>query len=287
MLGIIFGLIAAFAQGLGHTLLKKSYDKRSASLAFFVDMIFGLLIWVPVAFVFGIQWDQIWVVFGYALLSALLAEAFVFFVLGKGDISLTQSVFSTYPLFTLLFSRFINGDTLTIPSLLAIVVIIVGIVTLGLPQTFDKSELKKRIILLWPLAGAIAVGVSDSLSKNILDQTSTGTFLFALAFAQIPVALGYLLVEKQRTTDIIDMFKNYRDAKYSFLGSFLLVVSLIFFWLAFTYTTASIASPVTGTAIVFTLLFASIFLKEKVVLKDKIGICLTVLGVLGLSFLVP
>lgn len=286
MFGIIYGLLAAVGQGLGYAVLKKSFSERPASLAYFYDMLLGILIWVPISLVLGIQWDMLSTVFWYAFLSALLAEAFVFFVLSKGDISLTQPVFSTYPLFTLLFSRVVNGDSLSLPVITSIVFVMGGIIILAFPATFDKAELKKRALLLWPLAGAIAVGISDSVSKNILDKTSTGTFLFSLAFAQIPVAIGYLWAEKQKLTDVVDMFRNYKTYLYSFLGSFFIVSSLVFFWLAFTYTSASIASPLTATYVVFALLFGTLIVKEKVARKDIIGIVITVLGVLALSFLV-
>lgn len=286
MLGILFGLLAAVGQGLGYAVLKKSFSERPASLAYFYDMLLGLVIWIPVSIVLGVQWDMLSTVFWYAFLSALLAEAFVFFVLSKGDISLTQPVFSTYPLFTLLFSRYVNGDVLSLPVIVSIICVMVGIIILAFPTAFDKAELKKRALLLWPLAGAIAVGISDSVSKNILDQTSTGTFLFSLAFAQIPVAIGYLWAEKQKMGDVIDMFKNYKAYVYSFLGSFFIVSSLIFFWLAFTFTSASIASPLTATYVVFALLFGLVIVKEKVAKKDIVGIVTTVFGVLALSILV-
>ncbi len=286
MIGILFGLLAAAGQGFGYAILKKSFDERASSLAFFCDMFFGLLIWIPVSLVLGVEWNNVLYIFGYALISAVLAEAFVFFVLAKGEISLTQPVFSTYPLFTLLFSSIVNGDRLSFAVIISIISIIAGIVVLAFPVQINKAELKKRVLLLWPLAGAFAVGISDSLSKHALDTATTGTFLFALAFAQIPVAIGYLVIEKQKMNDVVVMFKNYKQYINSFLGSFFIVSTLVFFWLAFTYTKASIASPITATYVIFTLIFAAIIVKEKVILKDKIGIVITVLGVLALSFLV-
>lgn len=183
-------------------------------------MVFGLLIWIPAGFLLGIEWHRFFYVFGYALLSAALVEAFVFFVLAKGEISLTQPVFSTYPLFTLLFSLRINGDIVTLPVLLAIITIIIGIVVLSTPAQFNRAELKKRALLLWPLAGAIAVGVSDSLSKHTIDSVSAGTFLVALAIAQIPVAFGYLLVEKQPFSEVVAMYKNISFPSLALFQSF-------------------------------------------------------------------
>jgi drug/metabolite transporter (DMT)-like permease len=286
MLGIIFGLIAAIGQGLGYALLKKSFDERSPSLAFFTDMIFGLLIWIPFGLILGVEWQLFSTVMWVALISALLSEAFVFFVLSKGDFALSQSVFATYPLFTLLVSKYVNGDVLSASVIAAIFLTVIGIIVLSLPVKVNSAEMRKRALLLWPLAGAIAVGVSDSLSKNIIDSVSTGTFLVALAIAQVPIALGYLYLEKQTLKTAMNMYVNVKENRYAFLGSFCIVSTMVFFWLAFAHTLASIASPITASYVVFSLFFAAILVKEKVNQKDLIGILLTILGVISLSMLI-
>jgi len=195
-MGIIFGLLAALAQAIGFTLLKKSYEELPPSVAFLFDACFGLLIWIPFALVMGFNFSHIPLVLLFALISALLSEAFVFYVLSKGEISITGTIFSSYPIYTILFSLFINHEKLLPWHWFFVGLTILGTIVVSWPEKITKQELKKKMIILWGVAGAMAVGLSDSLSKNVIDKTSAEAFLFALAFAQVPVALVYLKLEK-------------------------------------------------------------------------------------------
>ena len=53
----------------------------------------------------------------YAIISAILSEALVFFALSKGDLSVATVMISTYPIYTLLFSRYINNEILLLKNL--------------------------------------------------------------------------------------------------------------------------------------------------------------------------
>ena len=107
-MGIIFGLLAALSQAISYTFLKKSYEELPPSVAFLFDACFGLLIWVPFALIIGFNFSHLPLVAIFALISALLSEAFVFYVLSKGEISITGTIFASYPVYTILFSLFIN-----------------------------------------------------------------------------------------------------------------------------------------------------------------------------------
>ena len=285
MIGIFYAILASLGQGTGYTILKKSFKDFPSSIAFMFEMLFGLLIWIPFSIIAGIDTSNLGEVFFYSFLSAILSEAFVFYVLSKGEISITGTIFSTYPIFTILISRVVNSEILSPRIGIFILITIFGILILSFPEKFQMKELKKKIFIIYPLLGALAVGLSDSLSKNVLNRTTPATFIFCLAIMQIPVAIGFLLLEKRRFVNIKKIAINIGDYKYSIAGSFCLVVSMIFFWLAFESTLASIASPITGTYMVFILIFAKIFLKEKISRKDLIGILTTVIGVTGISII--
>jgi drug/metabolite transporter (DMT)-like permease len=59
---------------------------------------------------------------------------------------------------------------------------------------------------------------------------------------------------------------------------------LIFLWLAFEYTQASIASPLTGSYPALMLILAFFWLKERPSKMEFAGLTVTILGVLGISF---
>jgi len=287
MLGIIYALIASVGQGLGYTLIQKSNREFPSSIAFAIDALFGLILWVPFGLIMGVNFDQIGAVFPIALMSALFAEAYVIYVYDKGELSITSVVFASYPVFTIIFSRLINNEQLTSLMLLASLVTILGVVVTALPKKFTKELAKEKIYILWPLSAAILVGLSDTISKGIINKTDAPTFLFALAFAQVPVALLYLRIQKTKAGKFKNILREVRKYRYAIAGAFLIVSTLIAFWLAYEYTLASIASPLTSTYAVFALIGAHFLLGERLSRKDKVGVFLTIVGVIWLAMLQP
>lgn len=283
MLGIVFGIIASLGQGLGYALIKRSYSELPSSIAFALDACFGLLLWVPFGLIFGVNFASLPGVLSVALLSALLAEAYTFYVFSKGELSLTSAVFTTYPLFTMFFSISFRNESLTQAAFAAAIITVIGVLITSSPEKLTRKDMKDKLYLLWPLSAAIAVGISDTISKGVIDRTDAATFLFALAFAQIPVALLYLKFEKVKLTRVKQVIQERRKYRDAILGAFFIVTTMIAFWLTFEYTLASIAAPLTSTYAVSTLLFAYFILKERLSFKDKVGVFTTIAGTLLLS----
>ena len=58
MIGIFIAILSAvFMMGM-QILLKKSYKELNPSVAFIFDMLFGLIIWIPIGFIFGATLDR-------------------------------------------------------------------------------------------------------------------------------------------------------------------------------------------------------------------------------------
>ncbi len=285
MLGIIYALVAAMGQGVGYTILKKSSKEFPTSIAFLFDAVLGIVIWIPFSLIRGVEFAGIQNVFVYTFISAILAEAFIFYILSKGELSITGTIFATYPVFTIIISRFINNEILSPKQSISVLITILGILVLSLPQKLKFKDISNRAYVIYPILGALAVGISDSLSKKALGNTNQATFLFCLAISQIPVALAYLRIEGQKLDSLKSIILSPKKYKFSFLGSLSIVFSLIFFWLAFENTLASIASPITASYTVFLLIFTRIFLKEKIMTKDAIGIFITISGIFGTAIL--
>lgn len=286
-MGILFAVLAALSQSILWVALKKSYENLAPSIAFFFDMIMGLLVWIPFALIIGVDFSRMGEILIYAVVSGILSEAFVFYVFSKGEVSYTSTIFSTYPLFTIFFSVLLNHESL-LPLQWALVgLVILGTLLVSMPEQINKKEFAKKSFLIWPLLGALAVGISDTLSKGIIDKTSAESFLFGLALAQIPVALGYLKYERQVIPRIAKIRSNWNTYKYAVLGSIMNVLTVLFLWLAFERAPASIASPITASYPGFVILLAITFLKEKVAKKDYVGFVLIVASVMGISYFSP
>ena len=286
-MGILFAVLTAVSQAILWVSLKKSYENLKPSIAFFFDMLFGILLWVPFSLLVGVDFPRLGVVFAYALISAVLSEAFVFYVFSKGEVSYTSTIFSTYPLFTIFFSIILNGERLMFVQWLLVFLVVIGTIVVSLPTKISQSELAKKSFIVWPLLGALAVGISDTLSKGIIDQTSAGTFLFGLAFAQIPVSLGYLRAERQKIPTLTTVQREWISYKFAILGALMNTLTVLFLWLSFSMIPASIASPITASYPGFVVIMAVVWLKEKVLRKDYLGFLLILIGTIGVSYFSP
>lgn len=283
-MGIIFAVLAALSQSILWVSLKKSYENLAPSIAFFFDMIMGVLVWIPFSLLIGVDFTHMGEILFYAVISGVLSEAFVFYVFSKGEVSYTSTIFSTYPLFTIFFSVLLNHESLLPIQWGLVGLVILGTLLVSMPVKISKKEFAKKSFLIWPLLGALAVGISDTLSKGIIDKTSAESFLFGLALAQIPVAFGYLKYEKQTMPKLVNIRSSWDTYKFAVLGSIMSVFSVLFLWLAFERAPASIASPITASSPGFVILLAITFLKEKVAKKDFVGFVLIVASVMGISY---
>ena len=100
-LGIIFGLLTAIFQGVSYIFMRRSLSDFPESMAFFMNALTGVVIWIPFAMYTNGVWSDVVYVLPFALLSAILSEAFVFFATARGDTIITGVLFSTYPIFTI------------------------------------------------------------------------------------------------------------------------------------------------------------------------------------------
>ena len=127
------------------------------------------------------------------------------------------------------------------------------------------------------------IGLSDAISKGIINKTADFTFLFALALVQVPVALVYLKIEKQDMKFWQETVRSWGDYRHALIGSVFIVIGTGLLWIAFASTLASIASPITATSGVLVVLLAVIFMDEKMTLKSVLGMIFVLIGVIGLS----
>lgn len=287
MTGIIFALLSAVFIAFCQVSLRKSYKELAPSVAFLFDAIFGLLIWVPLAIFMGISQEVSWreAIF-FAVVSAILSEAIYFYALSHGELAVTATVLATYPVYTVIFSRLINNEVLSLEMVIFIIIAILGSIVASLPNKVRKSELVFNRVIIWPFIAAVCVGLSDTISKGYINRSSDFSFLFSLGFVQIPVALAYLRIEKQSLTKSLEgVFKKLNEYKFALLGGLFNIIGTGFLWLSFSYAPASIASPVTGTSGALTVILSKVLLREKITKIKYFGIILAFIGIIGISIL--
>lgn len=287
MLGVTFALLCAVFIAFSQVSLRKSYKEFPPSVAFLFDAIFGLLIWVPLALFMGISGSVSWgEALFFAIVSAILSEAIVFYALSHGELAVTATVLTTYPVYTIIFSRLFNNEILSLPVTAFAVLAILGSIIASLPEKVKKDELKIASGIVWPFVAAVCIGLSDSISKGYINRSGDFSLLFSLGLVQIPVALAYLKIEKQSFSKSINgVLRNFKDYRASLLGGLLNIIGTGFLWLSFSLAPASIASPITGSNGALTVLLSRFILNEKISARKYLGILLALVGVVGLAVL--
>jgi drug/metabolite transporter (DMT)-like permease len=282
-MGILFALLSAIITGLGDFFLKKPTKGFSPFTSFVVMSLVGLIVW-PFS-IFFIRFDPNQLLTGllFGALSGLLGQGYYIYALSKGTLSITGTLLSTFPIFTIIFSVLINHEVITPQGLIAIVLMIIGTIIVALPGKTTKEVIKPLLIFL-PLSAALAIGFSDTLAKKYINDAGAGTFLVATGIMQFFVSLICFKLAKGKIRDLVAIAKSPINYKHIILGSSLLSISTLCVFLAFEYTTASLAAPIIGSAPIFILIFANIFLKEKLSRKNAIGIVMVVIGILAASF---
>lgn len=285
MTGIILAFLCAIFIALSQITLRKSYKELQPSIAFFFDALFGLLIWVPLALVMGVNLGiDLKEAALFAIVSAVLSEAIVFYALSKGELAVTATVLATYPVYTVFFSRVINNEVLSPRLLFFVALAIVGSVFASLPDKIKRSDLRLRKEIVWPFIAAVCIGLSDTISKGYINRSGDFSLLFMLGFVQIPVALAYLRLERESVMHAIKgTIKKVSTYKYALLEGFFNIVGTGFLWLSFSYAPASIASPITGASGALTVLLSHYVLRDRISLRKYIAIIVTFVGVIGIA----
>ena len=210
----------------------------------------------------------------------------VFYALSHGELAVTATIITTYPVYTVIFSRILNKELLSTGIIIFVVLAIIGSIIASLPDKINRSELKLNKAVLWPFIAAVCIGLSDTISKGYINRSEDFSFLLMLGFVQIPVALTYLRIEKEPLLNSINgVIKRFKDYKFALIGGLFNIIGTGFLWLSFSYAPASIASPITGSNGVFTVLLSRFLLKEKISKIKYLGIALAFIGVVGIAVL--
>ncbi len=278
MIGILIALVSAIFMTGMQIMLKKSYKELNPSVAYLFDMLFGLIIWIPIGFLFGATIEKVLDCILYAIISAILSEALVFYALSKGNLSITTVLISTYPIYTVIFSLLINNEKLLPLQVILILITIIGTVLTSFDSQFKIKKIMNLQIIV-PCITAIAIGLSDTLTKKIINRTSSYNFIVAIAIVQIPIAIIFLMITKQRIRTVLQSLKEgMKEYKYSIIGSMLNVIATGCLLISFNYTYASIASPLTAIYTPIVLIYSFAVLKERI---NKINLCGIILALIG------
>lgn len=281
-MGISIAILSALFMAGMQILLRKSYKEIHPSIAFLMDASLGVVLFIPLGLIFGGTFSDVPQCLIYAFIAALFSEVMMFHVLAKGDLGLISILISTYPAYTLMFAYIINNEILQPLQVFFIIITILGSVLSCIEKGIQNVKVVKDNTIL-PILIAMGIGISDTLSKKNINDTSAFSFLIAMALVQLPMALIFFLKSNQSFEKIKDERKNNRkEYNYSILGALFNVLSTACLYISFNYAPVSIVSPVTIIYTPIVLLYSILFLGEKINFIRFVGLVVTFTGVLGI-----
>jgi len=104
------------------------------------------------------------------------------------------------------------------------------------------------------------------------------TFTFFVYLMYIPLFIIFMTFDKKGRK--FEMLTNRSSLIFTIIGIFFIELGLIAISLAYQYGLASLVSPIVASHMLITVVLAVIFLKERLLPIQKIGVLLTMIGVI-------
>lgn len=204
-----------------------------------------------------------------------------YYALRVGNVSLVSSVGELYSLLSVLLGVIVLHETIGVYRFFGIALMFGGGILVG----FNWSEFKKN------RKGSLHKGVVPALIYSgllavfflfaAISARENGWFVsaFGIRATIVAVSLVILLLQKK---NIVDIFKNV-PWKWIATAGMIDGVGFGVFSLALTLSQVSYVTMITSGASIVTILLAYIFLKEKLLLYQLIGVVGVVIGLLFLQ----
>ena len=272
----IYAFIGALITGVGQVLVKKGQMRLTPLLDNFLATIIVNLLLVPLLLLWGVDLKvgyEIWV---YALIAATM-YAFIYYIFNAGEISLMISLINAFPIVTIILAVSILHEWPNSFQWIGIVSVIIGTILISRENDNDKTINTSKNWVLWGLLGALAIGIAEFVTKLATANVDGFTFTFFVYIMYIPLLLIFLKIDKKGSK--FHLLKNKSSLIFTIIGIFLIELGLIAIALAYQYGLASLVSPVVASQLLVTAILAVIFLKEKLLNIQKVGIFFTLVGV--------
>lgn len=285
-MGIIAGLLTMFFWGISIFFAALASRKLGNILTLFWMQVFGFLVG---AVYFSFNFNSL--TFNHALqfIPTLLIIAFFQVIaylafykgLQKGQVTLVSPLGASWSLITAILSIIFFRDILKINQIFAILLIMIGIVVISV-NLKDLIKNKSLQLLIGVKEGIISMlGWGVSLFMLISVTKELGWFLPAFIFRFLILLL--------LTTYILYSKKSLLPKTSNFPWGILILIGLFDMLAFFTYSLGvsasygSIVAPISSANTLVTIVLSLIFLKEKIRLRQTIGITAIIFGLVLIS----
>lgn len=263
--------------GIGQVVVKKGQSSFTPFGDNVIATLVQVLIIAPLLLIWGVNLNAVPSTLPFSFIVASIYMTY-YYVISKGQMSLTATVFSTYPLVTIILSFIFINERLSLFQIFAAIMIIFGTTILALPEKISERALRHpEKWFIWGISGAVMVGFAQFFTKLGTAQSDGNTFTFLMGLSYIPALLLCAIFDKKGRQ--LKSFK-WKKSMISIIGVAMIETELIPLSLAFATGPASLVSLVSSTNVIFMIILAVKFLKERITKVQYIGIFLAVAGIL-------
>lgn len=287
IIAIFAGLLAMLGWGTSDYFAKKSVDKIDYAVALFWMQALGLIP-IILLFLFRINFSGITsaIIWKIALLAVIDMLGYLCFyrALEKGKVSIVSPIVASYSAISVIIMAIFLGEKLTLPIVLLLVLIFAGIII----TSIDFVELKKYGIRKEDFSKGVPEAILGALLFSIWfpfwDKLSGGQDWLVLVLILRVISSLFLLTWLKLSNKPV-MVKD--KTVFGWLAVIGLLDAVAYTALTWGYGVTSYTSIIivlSATYSVPTLILARIFLKEKLLKPQIIGIILILLGIGLLAF---
>lgn len=192
----------------------------------------------------------------------------------------------TYPLFTLLWTTLLLGESITLPVILGAMAIVFGIWLLSREEDKTKNKLQRKT-LFKGVVSAVATAALWSVSITMMDlavtlpETSRLDYAFVVNALRVSFIAVFMLTTAPLTDKGLGFLKVQKKTLVSIVSGGIVALALGWFFLAasFLYIEGAQAVPISSTSPLFSAIAGAAFLREKVTAKIVAGSAVIVVGI--------
>lgn len=272
----IYALLGAIITGVGQVLVKRGQVKLTPLLDNLLATIIVTLILAPLLFLWGVDITAGKNISIYALIAATAYASF-YYIISFGNVSLMVSLINTFPIVTIALAVIYLHESPNLYQWFGIILVILGAICMSRENPEHGVINKNKLWVVWGLLGSLAIGVAEFVTKLATNKVDGFTFTFFVYLMYIPAFLFFMVIDKKGRK--FKKLKNQASFLFTIVGIFFIEAGLIAIALAYQYGNASLVSPVISTHMLITALLAVFFLKERLLVIQRIGILFTLIGV--------
>ncbi|MBC8525596.1 MAG: DMT family transporter [Candidatus Cloacimonetes bacterium] len=214
------------------------------------------------------------------IIGVVIADTLFFKALNLIGAGLLAIVDCLYTPVVIILTFLFLGEYLSYIQLLGALLIISAILVSSLQ--LPKNSIPRKNLFLGIFLGSLSItimAISIVMIKPLLNRAPI-LWVTEIRLITASIVMGIIVLFHPKRKELLSAFHPSKNWKYMLPGAILGNYFAMITWMGgIKYTYASIATAINQTSVIFVLIFAAIFLKEKFTLKRFIGMILTFSGV--------